>query len=81
MTKLESIYKNILFKSVKDTEMDFKRILRASINRLKTTKVSHNEALIEALIDKVWLRFLDDIKNPKVGVTNAIHKAFDNEFK
>ena len=81
MTKLESIYKNILFNSVKDTEMDFKRILRASFNRMKVTKLSHNETLINALIDKVWLRFLDDIKDPKVGVINAIHKAFANKFE
>ena len=81
MTTLESIYKNILFHSVKATEMDFKRTVRASINRQKTTKLAVNEKLINALIDKIWLKFLEDIKNPRIGVINAIHNAFANKFE
>ena len=77
MTKLESMYKTMLFNKVKETEMDFKRILRASINRHKTTKVLQDERILAALLDKIWIQFLDEVKNPKVGVISAIHNAFN----
>ena len=80
MTTLESIYKNILFNSVKDTEMDFRRLLRASFNKQKVTKLSTNERLINSLIDKVWLKFLDSIKDPKIGIYKVIYEAFNNKF-
>jgi hypothetical protein len=77
MTKLESIYRSILFNKVKETELDFKRVVRASIIRHKITKLPYNEQLINALIDKIWIQFLNDIKSSKVGIMLAIHNAFN----
>lgn len=81
MTKFEQMYKTLLFNSVKDTEMDFKRILRANINRIKTTKMTHDEKIIDALIDRIWLKFLEDVKDPKIGIHNAIQNAFNFKYR
>jgi len=77
MTKFESIYKSILFNKVKETEMDFKRILLAAMFRSKVTKHPYNQDVLDALIDKMWIEFLNDIKSSKVGITLALHKAFN----
>lgn len=64
-----------------DDKAQFKMIIKTHILSQKTTKNIkpniHSAELINKLTDKMWFKFLNDVKNPKIGITTAI----DNLFK
>jgi hypothetical protein len=80
MTLKERFICHIVTQLVDDKE-HFKLIIKTHILSQKTSKSIkpniHSAELINKLTDKMWFQFLNEVKNPKIGVTTAI----DNLFK
>lgn len=77
MEKFKQQYKeNIIANIVSATKDDFYLNLRLAILSTKTTKVSFSEEIMKRLINKMWVQFIRDCTNPKIGITEAINKVF-----